>query len=304
MISKCVFQNHPYTECKRDKVVHITKDLVAPFIYPTPEIGMDYSDISYIYVSTDEFTVSWYTIAPGSHFSPADYHAGDEVYLVLEGTLTMLNSDTGQVVNLHKGEGLLMPMGTPHVGYNFGNTQTKTAAFLAPKIFAEQAFPTDTLGRMKIYKGAKNDEFKVYPPVSLPDRGGLLDDLGAWPIDGPKARESHSFFYIPERKKLLVINGEENPVLMKFIVSNDFFNVAEMIIPAGGKGARMTDPQKHEGACTIFLEKGCLSVLIHDTKETFQLHDDEALFIPKDTTYQLFNYENDVLTPLICTVKL
>ncbi len=304
MISKCVFQNHPYVEGPRNKVVHITRDLVAPFIYPTPELGMDYSDISYIYVSTEEFTASWYTVAPGSFFSPADYHAGDEVYIVLDGTLTMLNTEVGQVVNVNKGEGLLMPKGVSHIGYNFGDIKTKTAAFLAPKIFADQAFPTDTIGRMKIYKGAMNDKFKKFTPTTLPDRAGILDDLGSWPVDGPKGRKSNMFYHIPENRKLLAISGQENPVLMKFIVSNDFFNVAEMVIPAGGKGARMTDPDKHKGDCVIFLDKGCLSILIHDTGETFQLLNDEALFIPKNTTYQLFNYENSTLNPLICTVKL
>jgi gentisate 1,2-dioxygenase len=265
---------------------------------------MNYSDISYIYVSTEEFTVSWYTIAPGSRFEPADYHAGDEIYIVLEGVLTMINTDTGQVVNIKEGEGLLMPMGASHIGYNFGDVKTKTAAFIAPKIFANQSFPTDTVGRIKLYKGSKNELFKKFEPTSQPNRAGILDDLGTWPIDGPTGRKSNMFYHIPENKKLLAICGQENPVLLKFIVSNDFINVAEMIIPAGGKGARMTDPDKHEGDCAIYLDKGRLSILIHDTGETFQLLDEEAIFIPKNTTYQLFNYEDDTLTPIICTVKL
>ena len=279
MQSKLVFQNHPYTEKPRTEVMHITKDLVAPFIYPTPQIGMDCSDISYIYVSTEEFTASWYTVAPGSRFEPADYHAGDEVYIVLEGTLTMLNTSTGQVVNVREGEGLLMPMGTPHIGYNFGKIKTKTAAFLAPKIFADQSFPTDTIGKIRLYK--KDELIKPYDASLLPVRAGLLDDLGSWPVDGEKARESNMFYHIPENKKLLAIGGIDNPVLLKFIVSNDFLNVAEMIIPSGGKGARMTDPDSHEGDCVIYVNKGCLSVLIHDTGETFQIQDDEAIFIPK-----------------------
>lgn len=304
MNSKVVFQNHPFTEGPRDKVIHIRRQDVGPYIYPTPEIGMDASDISYVYLSTDEFTSSSYDLPPGGRFEPADYHAGDEVYVVLEGTLTMLNCDVGQVVELKAGEGLLMPMGSPHIGYNFTQEKTHTMAFLAPKIFAEQAFPTDTIGRFKIYKGPRNDQFKKVTMTDIPNRAGVLDDLGAWPLPGPDARKDSLFYYIPEDRKLLAIGGQDNPVLLKFVVSNDFLTVWQMVIPAGGKGARHTDPDKHEGDCVIYMHEGVLSVLIHDTGETFQIGPMEELFIPKNTTYQLFNFESKALHPLLCAVKL
>lgn len=304
MISKVVFQNQPYTEGPRDKVVHIRRQDVGPYIYPTPKIGMDASDISYVYLSTNEFTSSSYDLAPGSRFEPADYHEGDEVYVVLEGKLTMLNTNVGQVVEVNAGEGLLMPMGAPHIGYNFTERKTHTMAFLAPKIFADQGFPEDTVGRFKIYKGVKNDQFKKIKMSELPGRAGVLDDLGKWPVEGPKARIDPQFYHIPEDRKLLAIAGQDNPVLMKFIVSNDFLTVAQMVIPAGGKGARKTDPDKHAGDCVIYMHTGVLSVLIHDTGETFQIGPLEELFIPKNTTYQLFNYESHALHPLLCAVKL
>jgi gentisate 1,2-dioxygenase len=304
MTSKVVFQNQPYMEGPRDKVMLIRRQDVGPYIYPTPAIGMDTSDISYVYLSTEEFTSSSYDLAPGSRFEPADYHEGDEVYVVLEGTLTMLNCNVGQVVEVKAGEGLLMPMGAPHIGYNFTQEKTHTMAFLAPKIFANQGFPTDTVGRFKIYKGARNDQFKKVIMNELPNRPGVLDDLGAWPVDGPTSRIDPIFYHLPEDKKLLAIAGQDNPVLMKFIVSNDFLTVAQMVIPSGGVGARKTDPDKHAGDCVIYMHEGVLSVLIHDTGETFQIGPKEELFIPKNTTYQLFNYESNTLHPLFCAVKL
>lgn len=304
MISKVVFQNQPYTDGPRDKVLHIRRNDVGPYIYPTPEIGMDTSDISYVYLSTEEFTSSSYDLAPGSRFEPADYHEGDEVYVVLEGTLTMLNCDVGQVVEVKAGEGLLMPMGSPHIGYNFTQEKTHTMAFLAPKIFAEQGFPTDTAGRFKIYKGPRNDQFKKVPATEKPGRAGVLDDLGAWPVPGPEARANPLFYHLTEDRKLLAIAGQDNPILMKFIVSNDFLTVAQMVIPAGGVGARKTDPIKHAGDSVVYLHEGTLSILVHDTGETFQIGAMEELFIPKNTTYQLFNYESRTLRPLFCAVKL
>lgn len=302
MLSKCVFQNHPFTTEPRQKPFLVTMEEVAPFIYPTPKLGMDYSDISYTYISTEEFTVSWYTVAPGSYFAPADYHAGDEVYIVLEGVLTMLNTSTGQLVSVHPGEGLLMPMGTPHIGYNFGSVKTKTAAFLAPKIFADQSFPEDTVGKLRVFK--TDIPAAPYNVDLMPQRAGVLDDLYAWPLPGSVARESTAFYHITEERKLLAIQGVDNPILAKFVVSNDFLHVAQLVIPSGGKGARMSDPIKHEGDSSIYVDKGCVSVLIHDTAETFQIHNDEALFIPKGMTYQMFNYESETQYPIFCAVKL
>lgn len=305
MIAKCTFQNHPYTEEPRDKPIHITRDMVAPFIYPTPDLGMDYSDISFVYLSTNEITCTTYDISPGGRFEPPDYHAGDEVYIVLEGKLTMLNTVSGQVVDVHAGEGLLMPMGAVHVGYNFTQEKVRTMAVLAPKIFAEQEFPTDTMGTYNVLnaKGKKEfDNFAKYPGTNYM---GNISDLGAWPVDGPSAREyPQMFHYIPESKKLMVINGQENPLLMKFVVSNDFMQVAEVVIPTGGKGARMSEPCRHEGDAVYYIHKGTLSVFMTETRESYQIGDQEALFIPKGMEYQLFNYENDLITAYFCAVKL
>lgn len=305
MYSKGVFQNHPYTEGPRDKAFSITRDDIFPFIYPTPEAGMKYSDISYIYVSTEEFTCSNYDVAPGSRFDPPDYHAGDEIYIVLEGTLTMLNTVSGQVVEIHEGEGLVMPMGAVHVGYNFTQKKTRTMAYLAPKIFADQGFPTDTVGQYNIFNAKGGKKFESFAKFPGTNYVGNIGDLGAWPIDGPTSRQyPQMFHYVPENKKLLVINGQTDPVLMKFIVSNDFINVAEIIIPTGGTGARMTEPCCHEGDATFYVDKGTLSVYILDTRESFQIRDREALFVPKGMTYQLFNYENEPLRVLFSAVKL
>ena len=67
--------------------------------------------------------------------SQPDYHPGDEIYIVLEGTLTMFNTEAGQVVQVHEGECLLMPEGAYHSGFNFEQKKVRTMSFIAPKIF-------------------------------------------------------------------------------------------------------------------------------------------------------------------------
>lgn len=192
-----------------------------------------------------------------------------------------------------------------NVGYNFTQKKTRTMAYLAPKIFADQGFPTDTVGQYNIFNAKGGKKFESFAKFPGTNYVGNIGDLGAWPIDGPTSRQyPQMFHYVPENKKLLVINGQTDPVLMKFIVSNDFINVAEIIIPTGGTGARMTEPCCHEGDATFYVDKGTLSVYILDTRESFQIRDREALFVPKGMTYQLFNYENEPLRVLFSAVKL
>ena len=306
MVSKCVFQNHPYTDRPRTRPFLITRKEVCPFIFPNPQQArMDYSDISYMYLSTQEITCSSYDISPGGWVDIPDYHPGDEVYIVLEGTLTMLNTEAGQVVQVHEGECLLMPEGAKHSGFNFEQRKVRTMAFIAPKIFTEAGFPTDEIGRHKVYNGKLDPgSFPKYTFCQAPNRAGVLDDMGAWPVDGPAARRSPYFHYVPEDRKLLLINGVDNPVLMKVCVSNDYLTVAQLEIPSGGKGARMTDPDRHPAESVLYVDRGRVSVLLHDTRETFQIQGREALYIPKETTYQLFNYENETVEVLLCAKKL
>lgn len=306
MNSKCVFQNHPYTESPRMVPFLITRKEMCPFIFPNPNTArMDYSDISYMYLSTNEITCSSYDISPGGWVDIPDYHPGDEVYIVLEGTLTMLNTEAGQVVQVHEGECLLMPEGAKHSGFNFENKKVRTMAFIAPKIFTADGFPTDEIGRHKVYNGKMAlDQFPKYDFCDVPNRAGILDDIGTWPVNGSLSRKSPYFHYLPENRKLIAINGKENPILMKICVSNDYLTVAQIIIPSGGKGARMTDPDSHPTEGVLYVDKGCISVLIHDTSETFQIQAREALYIPKEMTYQLFNYENDTVEVLLCARQL
>ncbi len=298
-----IFGNHPFTEKKKDKPIHIKGDLIGKFIYPDDDLI--YSDLNFLYLSTDELTIVMYELGPGGNFNPPDYHPGDEVYIVLEGTLTMLNAESGEVVQVKRGESLLMPKGAIHVGYNFEKEKVRTLAILAPRVAEDQKFPVDADGKIKVYKGKNNDSFKTFDPLDEKIRHRTLDDIGEWPIPGPNIRKyPHFFYHIPEEKALNAIAGVENPVLMKFFVSNDFIHVGKIIIPMGGKGVRKSDMDAHAGDCCLYLEKGPLTVFISDTKEVFYIKDREALYIPKNTSYQLLNYEHDVITAIFAISKL
>jgi hypothetical protein len=136
-------------------------------------------------------------------------------------------------------------------------------------------------------------------------RHGTLNDIGSWPTVGCKLREyPHFFYHVPEEKKLLAIAGVENPVLMKFCVSNDYVHVGEIILPAGGKGVRMTDVDSHEGECLLYMENGPLTVFFTDYHETFYVGSREAVYIPKNTKYQILNYEAKTVTVVFAITEL
>jgi mannose-6-phosphate isomerase-like protein (cupin superfamily) len=143
------FGNFPFTPSEK-KPMLINRETMKMFIY-TPEAPHT-SDLNWLLVSTDKMTVGKYQLAPGSHFDPPDIHAGDEVYYVIRGSITMLNVATGQVVELTKGESILLPMGCVHKAYNFTNDDALILFVIAPRIWDESGPPDAYTEPMKLYK--------------------------------------------------------------------------------------------------------------------------------------------------------
>ena len=83
--------NFPFPPDKKKPIV-ITRSQTKQFIYPDKP---ENSDFNWNYASTDKFFIAQYQLSPGVQFLPADVHTGDEVYYVVEGTLTMSNPETG-----------------------------------------------------------------------------------------------------------------------------------------------------------------------------------------------------------------
>lgn len=110
------------------------------------------SDLNWLVMSTPNMTVGEYQLAPGTHFSPADVHAGDEIYYVLKGEVTMFQPETGQVLQIPEGQGILMPKGCPHIGYNFTEGESRMLYVIAPKMWEESGPPSEYTGDIKLYK--------------------------------------------------------------------------------------------------------------------------------------------------------
>jgi len=284
-----IFGNHPFPP-GRKKPVHIRGDLIRHFIYPAER--PHFSDLNYLYVSTDKLTVGTWQLGPGGTYDPPDLHAGDEVYYILDGTLTEHNPLIGELMQVHKGEALLLPMHGYHKGHNFEPGIMRALYVIAPKIWEDQIPPMDFEGgKMKMYKGAANSKLPSFTAMPEWYRHGTTDDIGRWPVPGPECRKDPKLFYhITEDKKLVNIHGIQYPMLIKFFVSNDLVHMGEFILPAGGTGSRASEPDSHRGDCVLFVEWGPITVFLPDTLEAFDVQREEVMFIPEGVKYQLVNY--------------
>jgi len=113
----------------------------------------DHLDITPAFVSSDFIYFGDYTVPPGEYFEPPDIHEGDECYYCLEGEAAICNPETGQTLVIKKGDGLLIPKGTWHQGFNFGNESFRLLAFIAPAGWSAEG---ESMGLEIEYKGKRN----------------------------------------------------------------------------------------------------------------------------------------------------
>jgi len=286
-----LFGNYPYTPTEK-KPCHIKGDKIISYLAPFDHLYQ--SDLNKLYASTDKITVGIFHLAPGSSYDPADVHDGDETYYVLQGTLTVQNTVTGEFVQVKKGEGLFMPTYTYHKGYNFEQEELKVLFAIAPRVLPGDLMIEDfSNGRMNQYKNPFNDSFTFIPPFEKKYYHGTTDMIGKWPISGPESRkEPLMFYHVAENNKLINVVGKDHPMLMKFIVSNDLMHMGEFILPAGGSTCRASEIDQHRGDCVLFVESGPAIVYISATRDAYEVHEGEAMLIPENTPYQIFNYSS------------
>ena len=124
--------NHPFPPNKK-KPFLITKDLVLSTVY-----GIGPNRVApQIYVSTDKILMSHFIVAPGGHFDPPDIHVTDEPYYILKGTITLVNPELGEALEVKAGDAAWVPAGGWHVAYNFGEEEAIVIAVIAGKVWDE-----------------------------------------------------------------------------------------------------------------------------------------------------------------------
>lgn len=273
--------------------MRIGREQVGYFTYPDMEF-LDRSDLNTFFLSTEQLTLGYYELSPGAQFSPPDHHPGDECYYILEGELTEVNAFSGQAVRLQAGDSILIPSGAAHGGYNFGTTKMKAVFALSPNMVkpGTQTFPTDLKGKWRVLDGAREADFEKYPPYTQEKVLSTIDRLGNWPVADEELRREPKYLRVTHDDEMLcVVNGYDNPYLMKFAFSTQHLDFGELVLPVGGRGPRISDPESHTGQTALYVKSGHLAAIDRETRETFKINPDEVLFVPGGCEYQLMNYE-------------
>jgi mannose-6-phosphate isomerase-like protein (cupin superfamily) len=304
-MARIVHGNHPY-DAPKDKPMRVGREQVGYFTYPDIQY-LGSSDLNTLYVSTDKLTLGYYELSPGAQFSPADHHPGDECYYILEGNLWEVNCFSGQTCKISVGESLLIPHSAAHGGYNFGTKKMKAVFALSPNMVkpGEQTFPTDLEGEWRVLNGVNEDKYVKYPPKAQNNILGSIDSIGNWPVSDSELRKNPKYLRVThENEKLDIINGYDNPYLMRFAFSTKYINFGEIILPAGSNGCRISDKESHKGQTAIYVESGCLSFIITSTRETFKICPDEVMYIPENCEYQMMNYESEPVHAIFAISEL
>lgn len=268
-----------------------------------PPAAPEFADLTRFIISTDKFLLGTYQLAPGGSFNPPDLHPGDETYYVLDGVLTQQNAVNGQVIRAYKGESIWMPREAWHKAFNFEDEILRILFMIAPKAWDEKIPPDDYPNGddIKAYKGKRNDQYPKLPYIAKPNYIGTTDDLNRWPIEGVAGRQQPQLFYrISENEKLLNIYDYENPMLQKFFVSNDVMHMGEFILPAGGKGVRISPVDEHKGDFALFVLCGPITVYLPETQEAFIVEEEDTMYLPEGTQYRLMNFTAHQVKGVFC----
>lgn len=161
-----------------------------------------------------------FTLPPRGHFvhsseNPTIFRA-DIVYVVLEGSLVLVDPEHGQVVRAGQGEALFFRRDTWHDGYNRERAPTRVLELFAP---------TPAAGASSAYARAQ--------PFLERNRYGNAHAIGHWPDLAPTLERQARIRLVAPAQRLLRLEGD---ILWGLIASTQHLHAATGELPAGGAG--------------------------------------------------------------------
>lgn len=304
-MARIVHGNHPFNVPK-DQPMRIGHEQFGYFTYPDIEY-LSQSDLNCLFVSTDKLTMGYFELQAGGQFDPPDHHPGDECYYIVEGQLTETNYNSGQACTLNPEDVLLIPYGAAHGGHNFSNHKMKAIFALAPNMVkpGTQSFPIDLAGKVRVLKDEQEKDFTHYDAEEDTKYLGTIDRIGNWPVNDGKLRVMPKYLRVSRpNDRMDIVVGKKNPYLMRFAFSTKFMHFGELILPRGGHGSRISDPESHKGQTAIYVKSGALCFIIQETRETFKIYPGEVMYIPENTVYQMMNYEDEAARAVFAISEL
>jgi mannose-6-phosphate isomerase-like protein (cupin superfamily) len=150
--------NHPCAPSDKRPVL-VTRELTKDIHLHTGKAPHSSSQC-WNMVSSDRMVFGIFQVPPGGTYGPpTDVHVGDEVYYILNGTLTEFNPETGQCLEVKKGEAILLPKEGFHTAYNFGTEELTILFVIAPRAW-EEGMELNFEGKPRLYKWNKEEEQK------------------------------------------------------------------------------------------------------------------------------------------------
>jgi len=254
---------HPFPPDKK-KPTLISRDKILHFLLYGKTA---YTDMNWLLASTDNIHVGIYLIPPGGRFDPPDIHAGEEVYFMLEGTLTIFNPQTGDVHEVLAGEGLWIPKDCWHQGHNFTDRVVKGIWGIAPLMWdLEKGPPTEYPGAPQLFR-YEEPKMSLWKNTDLPRMKVLNGD-----------------------NCCRVMFGKEHRIPVTFYVSTNMIHMGEFTIPHNG----YSEPESHNGDEVVFALRESLTIFTPSTQETFEVKEGEAFFIPENVKHQYYNFTNGI----------
>jgi quercetin dioxygenase-like cupin family protein len=244
-----------------------------------------------IYGRGDRISGFIYLLGPGHWFGASktwkplyDQH---RFYFVVQGTLALLDPETGEVAVAQPGEAVTWRGARYHFGYNVGEDELVVLDWFAPSERPPDVAEID-------YAPAKRDLAEV--------RGGRYELLGAWPDRraeelSRRAAEGGPVTVGPDTA-LHFVHGERLPLLVSILTSSPDLTGGTFAL----RGGCRSEPEQHPGDEVVFALTGRLNVHLPESGDWFELGRLDCLFIPEGTPHEYWSYGAETTTAAFCVV--
>jgi len=224
-----------------------------------------------VLLSTMQLHALIFTLPPGGRFGhSADNRtvfAADEVYVVLEGTIAVIDPAIGQVVKATAGDGVFFRRDTWHHGVNWGTTPVRVLEFFSP--------PPAT--------GASSAYSKTVP--YLEDSVHASDaPLGHWPMERATLEDKDTLHVVRESDLRW---RSEVGLQVGLLCSTEHLTVAEITVLPGDSSA----VRRHDGDALLHVTEG--EIHVHtpesETATWWRAQMGESVVIPQGFDYRIVN---------------
>ena len=230
--------------------------------------------IDWMYPTSDNLHFTMFSLRPGAfwrhseNFLPS--YGADEGFYVLQGSFTLHNPETGEVVVANQGDALHLRPNTWHYGYNFTDEETVVAEAFAPVPPFEE-FTVEGLNR-------------AAPPLQRVV-GGRYDLMDDWPRSARRQNEIETLWALRPADWLHIIVGQTTPVRVSLFVATDKLTMGYFRLLPG----TVADPETHPGDECALVLRGRLHVRVAGLDETYELSERDCFFAPAGVEHQYFN---------------